>query len=62
MERMSPSIDDLGSVDQSVREHLAWSAIDKADLERVRDLAPFADDIADMVIERFCEKSPWTGP
>lgn len=51
----SSSIDDLGSVDQSIMERLAWCAIDKADLERVRELAPFAEDIADTVIERFYE-------
>lgn len=51
----SSSIDDLGSQDQSIMARLAWCAIEKADLERVRELAPFAEDIADMVIERFYE-------
>lgn len=52
-ESTSSSITDLDSVDQSIMERLAWYAIDAADFERVRELAPFADDIADTVIERF---------
>ena len=56
MENMaSSSIDDLDLIGQDVMERLAWCAIDKADLERVRELAPFAEDIADTVIERFYE-------
>lgn len=38
---------------ESIQQRLAWSAIDESDLERIRALAPFADDIADMVIDRF---------
>ena len=38
---------------ESIQERLAWSAIDESDLGRVRELAPFADEIADTVINRF---------
>jgi rsbT co-antagonist protein RsbR len=38
---------------ESIQERLAWSAIDTSDLERIRELAPFADEIADTVIEQF---------
>ncbi len=38
---------------ESIQQRLAWSAIEPADLERIRELAPFADNIADTVIDRF---------
>jgi rsbT co-antagonist protein RsbR len=49
---ISPSLDMIID-NESIQERLAWSAIDASDLGRIRELAPFADDIADTVIDRF---------
>lgn len=52
---VASSSQDMFIDNESIQERLAWSAIDAADLERIRELAPFADEIADTVIERFYE-------
>jgi rsbT co-antagonist protein RsbR len=38
---------------ESIQERLAWSGIGQSDFDRIRDLAPFADEIADTIIDRF---------
>jgi rsbT co-antagonist protein RsbR len=46
-------LDAAGMDAETIEQRLAWSGIDQSDFERIRDLAPFADQIADTIIERF---------
>jgi rsbT co-antagonist protein RsbR len=38
---------------ETLQQRLAWSGIDPSDFLRIRELAPFADEIADTIIDRF---------
>lgn len=44
----APAIDQ-----ETVQQRLDWSGIEDADFARIRDLAPFADEIADTIIDQF---------